>query len=38
MDKESFEQIEATFGRGDKTVLLVTKPIMFNQMLKMLDK
>jgi hypothetical protein len=38
MDDEAFEKIEATLGTGDKRVMLVTKPITFNQMLKMLHK
>lgn len=36
LEKESFEKIEVTFGKGEKRVLLTTKPYTFNQLIKMI--
>jgi hypothetical protein len=35
LDKESFDKIEVTLGKGEKRVWLTTKPYTFNQLLKM---
>jgi len=36
LDKEAFDKIEVTLGKGDKRVWITTKPYTFNQLIKMI--